>query len=150
MLCLLSEQWDGDQGRRWPPRCECRNRMDRGLLNQSILWAFTNQALLSQQPPPPSLPQEETEEEKGLRRLFEQLAGDVRLKRSVSHLCTSRCRSFHSLQEKHGKNDNIPSTLAPRGSAVVFPGCWFSSIALGASVSSLLECISSLKMRLGV
>ncbi|XP_075871755.1 calpain-9 [Nelusetta ayraudi] len=27
-------------------------------------------------PPPPSLPEEETEEEKGLRRLFEQLAGD--------------------------------------------------------------------------
>lgn len=37
-----------------------------------------NWAHLSQQPPPPSLPEEETEEEKGLRRLFEQLAGDVR------------------------------------------------------------------------
>lgn len=32
----------------------------------------------SQQPPPPSLPEEETDEEKGLRRLFELLAGDVR------------------------------------------------------------------------
>lgn len=34
------------------------------------------------QPPPPSLPEEESDEEKGLRRLFDQLAGDVR---PISH-----------------------------------------------------------------
>uniref|UniRef100_A0A672G3X4 Calpain 9 n=1 Tax=Salarias fasciatus TaxID=181472 RepID=A0A672G3X4_SALFA len=32
------------------------------------------------QPPPPSSPEEETDEEKGLRRLFDQLAGDVRIR----------------------------------------------------------------------
>uniref|UniRef100_A0A674PGD8 Calpain 9 n=1 Tax=Takifugu rubripes TaxID=31033 RepID=A0A674PGD8_TAKRU len=38
------------------------------------------------EPPPPSLPEEETDEEKGLRRLFEQLAGEVSKSFHVSHL----------------------------------------------------------------
>uniref|UniRef100_A0A3Q3MG13 Calpain 9 n=1 Tax=Mastacembelus armatus TaxID=205130 RepID=A0A3Q3MG13_9TELE len=47
-----------------------------GLINQSGLLVLMLCCL--HQPPMPSAPEEESSEEKGLRRLFDQLAGDVR------------------------------------------------------------------------
>uniref|UniRef100_A0A672G3W2 Calpain 9 n=1 Tax=Salarias fasciatus TaxID=181472 RepID=A0A672G3W2_SALFA len=43
------------------------------------------------QPPPPSSPEEETDEEKGLRRLFDQLAGDVRIRSDLIHVLHVVC-----------------------------------------------------------
>uniref|UniRef100_A0A672FZB9 Calpain 9 n=1 Tax=Salarias fasciatus TaxID=181472 RepID=A0A672FZB9_SALFA len=42
-------------------------------------------------PPPPSSPEEETDEEKGLRRLFDQLAGDVRIRSDLIHVLHVVC-----------------------------------------------------------
>lgn len=52
------------------------SRSDPGPEKSSALLVLTE--CVCSQPPPPSLPEEETDEEKGLRRLFNQLAGDVR------------------------------------------------------------------------
>uniref|UniRef100_A0A672FYQ4 Calpain 9 n=1 Tax=Salarias fasciatus TaxID=181472 RepID=A0A672FYQ4_SALFA len=42
------------------------------------------------QPPPPSSPEEETDEEKGLRRLFDQLAGDTSIEENTIHIFRDR------------------------------------------------------------
>ena len=43
-----------------------------------VYFLFTHAAIYHiTQPPMPSLPEEESDEEKGLRRLFDQLAGSV-------------------------------------------------------------------------
>lgn len=51
------------------------------MISRKMLPPFSTLTLwfccLLLQPPQPSLPEEETDEERGLRRLFEQLAGAV-------------------------------------------------------------------------
>uniref|UniRef100_G3Q8A6 Calpain 9 n=1 Tax=Gasterosteus aculeatus aculeatus TaxID=481459 RepID=G3Q8A6_GASAC len=55
------------------------------------------------EPPPPSAPEDESDEEKGLRRLFEQLAGDVR-----KHLSAFKnCSKSVSLSGKEIKFDGL-------------------------------------------
>lgn len=76
---LMTPQGDGQQRRRRPTRSKCviiRSLMI--IIHQrvasSCYWLF----VVSPQPPMPTPPEEETDEEKGLRRLFDQLAGSVR------------------------------------------------------------------------
>lgn len=45
-------------------------------------------------PPKPNPPEEETDEEKGLRRLFEQVAGSVRKQKSCSLLSKTGCLHY--------------------------------------------------------
>uniref|UniRef100_A0A3Q3X1P9 Uncharacterized protein n=1 Tax=Mola mola TaxID=94237 RepID=A0A3Q3X1P9_MOLML len=48
------------------------------VFSSCSIWDKLRQQTEPKGPPPPSLPEEETDEEKFLRRLFEQLAGEVR------------------------------------------------------------------------